>query len=220
MTCLKMSASAVSPTPNNPSRPFALAIVVTIASAALLIGGCAARQGVLLPEITSWESRTAVLGSRQEWEFSGRIAVRANDDGFNGKLRWAQDADTFMATVSGPLGIGTVRIEGNRTTATLTDKDGVRTELRNVEAELWYRYGWTIPVASLRYWALGIPDPVAAADTEFDADGRLGRLSQRDWTVDITRYRESAGQWLPNRLTASNADTRVRIVIDNWLFFD
>ena len=211
-----MSASAVSQTPNNPGRPLAFAIIV----AALLVGGCATRKGVLLPEIDGWESRIAVLGSRQEWEFSGRIAVRANDDGFNGKLRWAQDADAFLATVSGPLGIGTVRIEGDKTTATLTDKDGVRTELRNVEADLLYRYGWTIPVASLRYWALGIPDPAAAAETEFDADGRLSQLSQRNWTVLITRYRESAGQWLPNRLTASNADTRVRIVIDKRLFFD
>jgi len=194
----------------------ALAIIL----AALLVAGCAARKGVLLPEIDGWESRTAVLGSRQEWEFSGRIAVRANDDGFNGKLRWAQDVDAFAATVGGPLGIGTVRIEGDGTSATLTDKDGVRTELGNVEADLLHRYGWTIPVASLRYWALGIPDPGAAAETEFNADGRLSRLSQRDWTVEITRYRQGAGQWLPNRMTARNSDTRVRIVIDNWRFFD
>ena len=211
-----MSANAVSLTPSNSSRP----IAVAIAAACLFFGGCAARQGVLLPEIDSWEARTAVLASRQEWQFSGRIAVRANDDGFNGKLRWEQTGDAFMATVGGPLGIGTVRIEGDRSSAVLTDKDGVRTELRNVEADLLYRYGWTIPVASLRYWALGIPDPTAPAETEFNTDGRLSRLSQRNWAVAIARYREGAGQLLPNRLTASNADTRVRIVIDNWLFFD
>jgi len=211
-----MSANAAFLTRNSRRRPWAVAIVV----AALLCGGCASRQGVLLPEIDGWDTRTAVLGSREEWEFSGRIGVRANDDGFNGKLRWAQHADAFQATVSGPLGIGTVRIEGDGKTAILTDKDGVRTELLDVEEDLTYRYGWTIPVASLRYWALGIPDPAVAADTEFDADGRLSKLAQRDWNVAITRYREGGGQLMPNRLTASNADTRVRIVIDNWRFFD
>ena len=211
-----MSANVVSLTP---SRPGTRAIVAMFV-AALLITGCATRKSVLLPEIDSWDTRTDVLGSREEWEFSARIAVRANDDGFNGKLRWAQQVDTFQATVSGPLGIGTVRIDGDRNSAILTDKDGVRTELRDVEADLLYRYGWTIPVASLRYWALGIPDPAADARTVFDAEGRLSKLAQRGWDVTISRYRLGAGQLLPNRLTAANADTRVRIVIDNWVFFD
>lgn len=211
-----MSASAASLTPSNSRRLLALAIML----AALLVAGCAARKGVLLPEIDGWESRTAVLGSRQEWEFSGRIAVRANDDGFNGKLRWAQDVDTFAATVGGPLGIGTVRIEGDGTSATLTDKDGVRTELGNVEADLLHRYGWTIPVASLRYWALGIPDPARPATTDFDDDGRLVRLQQNTWTVEFPRYQEGGGQPMPRILTATNPDTRVRMVIDHWVFLD
>ena len=201
-----------------PTRINSLSAAVVVAS--LLVAGCASRQGVLLPEIDSWESRTQVLGARQDWEFSGRIAVRASDDGFNGKLRWAQDADVFLATVSGPLGIGTVRIEGTGDAVVLTDKEGVQTVLSDVENDLRHRYGWTIPVTSLRYWALGIPDPAAESVTEFNAEGQLAALSQRDWSVLITRYREGGGQLMPNRLTASNADTRVRIVIDRWRFFD
>ena len=211
-----MSANVASLTPSKPTRAAVAAALV----AALLLGGCASRPAVPLPEIDGWNTRTEVLGSREDWEFSGRIGVRANDDGFNGKLRWRQDAETFAATVSGPLGIGTVRIEGDGAAAVLTDKDGVRTELSNVEADLLYRYGWTIPVASLRYWALGIPDPNAESETEFNMDGRLSKLSQRGWDVTISRYRLGAGQLMPNRLTASNADTRVRIVIDKWRFFD
>ena len=211
-----MSANAASLTPNNPGRR----VVVAILSAALLLVGCASRQSVLLPEIDSWSTRNEVLGNRQHWQFSARIGVRANDEGFNGKLRWAQNADAFQATVSGPLGIGTVRIDGDGNTAVLTDKDGVRTELGDVETDLLYRYGWTIPVASLRYWALGIPDPATEYQTEFNEDGRLSKLAQRGWDVTISRYRSGGGQMMPNRLTASNTDTRVRIVIDNWLFFD
>ena len=211
-----MSANAASPPLNSPARSTAAAILV----AALFLGGCASRPAVPLPEIDGWSTRTEVLGSRKDWEFSARIGVRANDDGFNGKLRWRQDADRFAATVSGPLGIGTVRIEGDGATAVLTDKDGVQTELRDVEADLLQRYGWTIPVASLRYWALGIPDPNAEFATEFNVDGKLSKLSQGGWNVTISRYRLGAGQLMPNRLTASNEDTRVRIVIDNWRFFD
>ena len=195
-------------------------LVVMLLSVSVSVAGCGARKGVLLPEIDSWETRTIVLGALEDWEFSGRIAVKAADDGFNARLRWSQDDDAFAATVGGPLGIGTVRIKGDGDKVVLIDKDGVRSELSNVEVELQYRYGWTIPVTSLRYWALGIPDPSLPAETAFDDDGRLARIEQDDWTVAILRYRDGGGQAMPFRLTASNADTRVRIVIDKWRFFD
>jgi outer membrane lipoprotein LolB len=166
-----------------------------------LLAGCATtRQGIPLPDISTWEARSTVLGNLREWEFVGRIA--------------------FKATVGGPLGIGTVRIEGDSRSVVLTDKDGVQTSLRDAETELRYRYGWTIPVTSLRYWALGIPDPSMAAETQFDDGGRLARLRQSEWVVEISRYREGGGQPMPRILSVTNSDTRVRMVIDRWLFFD
>lgn len=189
-------------------------------SIVLLSAGCATtREAILLPELDSWETRTAILGELREWEFRGRIAVKAGDEGFNGKIRWIQEDETFSTTVGGPIGIGTVRIEGSGQTVLLTDKDGVRTELQDAELELRYRYGWTIPLRSLRYWALGVPDPALAAETRFGEDGQLEYLSQRGWDVTVTRYREGGGQSMPNRLSAENGDTTVRLVIDSWYFF-
>ena len=186
----------------------------------LLFAGCATtRPGVDLPEIDSWETRRAVLGELREWQFKGRIAVKAGDEGFNGKFNWSQQSDTFSATVGGPMGIGTVRIEGDGRSVVLTDKDGMQTVLNDAELDLRYRYGWTIPVASLRYWALGVPDPTMSAVTEFDDEGRLSSLLQSNWTVEISSYREGGGQQMPRILTATNPDTRVRMVIDQWLFF-
>jgi outer membrane lipoprotein LolB len=193
---------------------------LALLSVAALLSACASRPVTQLPELTDWQVRQEVLGALRDWEFSGRIAVSAGDDGFNGKLRWAQKDDTFQATVSGPLGIGTVRIEGQGERAVLTDKDGVRTELQNVEQDLLGRYGWTIPVKSLRYWALGIPDPGADAQTELNDDNQLARLEQENWTLSISSYRSNSGQSMPNRLSASKFETRVRIVIDKWKFFD
>ena len=186
----------------------------------LIAAGCAAPKSALLPDLPDWDTRRAVLGELRTWEFQGRIGVRTGEDGFNGKLRYSQGRQGFEATVSGPLGIGTVRLEGDDRRVTLTDNDGVRTELEDAEIELRYRYGWTIPIASLRYWALGIPDPARPAETRFDDEGRLVRIEQHGWSVDIGRYREGGGQLMPGRLTAENSDTRVRLVVDHWVFFD
>ncbi len=189
-----------------------------LAIALLLLSACATQKGVDLPDISQWENRQAILGRLDKWQFSGRIAVKTGDDGFNGKLRWFQDEDSFRATVSGPLGIGTVRIEGDGDSVEITDKDGTATVLQDVEMELYYRYGWTIPVESLRYWVLGIPDPRVPAASEFDDLNRVSRLEQRGWIVDVGAYREAGGQQMPARLVASSRETSVRLVIDKWVF--
>lgn len=189
-------------------------------AAVLLLAGCVTPRSAALPDIGDWGTRVLVLGGLDEWQFSGRIAVRAESEGFNGKLRWAQSDNDFTAMASGPLGAGAIRIEGDGQSVTLTDKDGVRSKLRNAELELRERYGWTIPVLSLRFWALGIPDPASPAETSFNADGRLENLKQRGWSVNISRYAEGGGQMMPKVLTIENSDTRVRLVIDHWIFSD
>jgi len=195
--------------------------LLALLAALLVLAGCATvPESVDLPALNGWDTRNEVLGGIQDWQFRGRIAVKAGNEGFNAKFNWNQQGETFSATVAGPLGIGTVRIAGDGGSIVLTDKDGVETALENAESELRRRYGWTIPVTSLRYWALGIPDPTGPALTELNDDDLLTRLEQRDWAVEISQYHEGGGQQMPRILIATNPDTRVRMVIDRWSFFD
>ena len=184
----------------------------------VLISACVTPKSLELPDLSDWESRQKILVGVDEWEFAGRIGVSAGEEGFNGQLRWRQDGVVFRARINGPLGVGTVFINGDRREITVTDRDGVVTELHDAEVELRQMYGWTIPVASLRFWALGIPDPASPAETEFGEDGQLSKLRQQDWEVEFTQYREGGGQLMPRRLTAVNDDVKVILVIDNWTF--
>ena len=115
-----------------------------------LISACVTPKSLELPELSDWENRQDVLVGVDEWEFAGRIGVSAGDEGFNGQLRWRQDGVVFRARINGPLGIGTVFINGDRRKITVTDRNGAVTELHDAEVELRQMYGWTIPVTSLR----------------------------------------------------------------------
>jgi outer membrane lipoprotein LolB len=184
----------------------------------IVISACVTTQSITLPEFPDWETRKSVLAEQDTWDFSGRLGVSAGSEGFNGKLWWYQDGVVFRARISGPLGVGTVFINGNGPELTVTDNDGVATRLQDAEADLRRRYGWTIPVSSLRHWALGIPDPSTAAETTLDESQQLIHLQQGGWQVDIREYREGGGQQMPRRLTASSGDVKVRLVIDEWTF--
>ena len=182
----------------------------------LVLAGCVTPRPVALPDMSVWEVRRQVLGDLDEWGFTGRVAVKTADDGFNAKLRYRHIDGEFHARVSGPLGMGTVEFASDGPTLRYTDRDGVESLM--APEELALRFGWNVPLASLRYWALGIPDPALPAETTFDEAGALESLTQGAWTVDVGRYRDIAGQAMPARLTASGEETRVRLVIDRWQF--
>ncbi len=190
--------------------------------AGFLLAGCATQTSTRydLPELGDWDSRTELLGRLDQWQLSGRVGIKTEDDGFNARFRHEQSSSRFDTTLSGPLGIGTLRMQGRGSRVTLTDKDGQQLTLSDVEPDLYRLYGWTIPVSSLRYWALGIPDPSLPGEPVLDAEGRLVSVEQRGWTVTVDRYRAFAGQQLPARITAQNPTTRVRLVVDNWSIFE
>ncbi len=185
----------------------------------LVVGACATQQSIDLPAMPDWAARSAVLQNITRWEFHGRIGVSSSDEGFNGKLWWWRRGDDFRASIGGPLGVGTVRIAGIGSKFTITDKDGAEVEIRDAETELQAMYGWTIPVDSLRFWALGIPDPQQPASMEFGDDGLLATLEQLGWRVAIDQYRQAGGQPMPRRLTALSEQGKVVLVIDDWAFY-
>ena len=90
----------------------------------LLLSGCAAQRGHDLRNIDDWESRKTILAATTRWEFSGRIGVSAGTEGFNGKIWWWQRDDYYRATISGPLGVGSIRIDGEDRRVTVIDEDG------------------------------------------------------------------------------------------------
>ena len=157
--------------------------------ALLVLSACMTQRGSELPTLDDWQVRQQVLGGIESWGFTGRIAVSAGDDGFNGSLHWEQRRDYFDARLSGPLGAGSVRINGDTDTIKVTDNDGTVTELADAERASQRVYGWDIPLASLRYWALGIPDPAIPSESIFTTQGDLSTMEQGGWQVSIDQYR-------------------------------
>jgi outer membrane lipoprotein LolB len=208
--------------PIEPAGKAARAVITRLASAFVLmalLAACATQRAPGLPPLSDWETRQAVLADHPEWSFSGSIGVRAGTEGFNGQIRWHQVDNGFSATVSGPLGAGTVAFSGDGQQITIIDKTGEAIELVDAEEDLRSMYGWTIPVGSLRYWALGIPDPANPANTEFGDDGQLRHLEQRNWSVDISEYREVGGELMPRRIVAVDGDAKVTVFIRRRTFF-
>jgi len=181
---------------------------------ALLLAGCRTLPGP--SPGASWQARRAALQARDHFQIKGRIAIAAGQEGFTASLRWVQSGKKSDVALDGPLGVGGVRVMTDGTTLSVVNSRGERLDSEAARAELKARLGFEAPLASLRFWILGVPDPSGPADEVVDAGQRLTGLQQNGWQIDYADYVVMKGEWLPGRMTLRSADVRVRLIVDHW----
>lgn len=174
----------------------------------LSLAGCAGLRSVALPDSelpASWEPRRSALQAWPGFELRGRVAVARGDDGFSGALRWVQTGAEVRLELDGPLGVGGARYDLDPASV-----DG---------AALGQALGVPVPVASLRYWLLGVPDPALAAQESLEPGApRLAALQQAGWSVVYARYAAVPGTRLelPQRIEVTREGLRLRLLVEVW----
>lgn len=148
-----------------------------------------------------------------QWMAKGRIALTARGEGGAGAFVWQQRSERTELSVRGPFGAGALDVVTDGETLELDDGSGQAIDGERARIALEERLGASLPLAELRYWMLGVPAPSAPAQ---QAAGAVPGFTQAGWVVEYADYRP-AGPWsLPARLTATTANVRVRLVIDDW----
>jgi outer membrane lipoprotein LolB len=168
------------------------------------------------PAGQSWTEERAALQALAGFALQGRVAVSAGSDGFNGGLHWQQTGERARIVIDGPLGVGGIRIDVDGAALRLEPGSGGPLDGEAARVELERRFGFELPVASLRYWILGAPDPAAPAAETLGSLPRLDQLQQSGWQIDYPLYTAVEGLWRPKRLTLTRGDARVRVVVDAW----
>ncbi len=164
----------------------------------------------------SWSVRRPELQALGRFGLNGRVAVAVGNQGFNAGLRWTQSAAVTQLALTGPLGAGGVEITANGDDLSVVTSNGKRLGNTAARMQLEDKLGFEPPLASLRYWVLGVPDPAAPAAVQLDSQQRVTQLTQNGWQIDYTAYMPVGAEWLPRLLTLRRQDVRVRMVVDGW----
>lgn len=152
-----------------------------------------------------------------QWTLSGRVAVWHGQDGWHAQLRWTQQADSYQLELSGPLGQGALRLQGDEQGVTLELANGQRDWAPSADQLLQRHTGWQLPIAGMRYWARGLAVPERPADWDYAPDGRPQRLRQDGWDIHYSQYRDyQALGCLPRRIDFSRGPLTARLIIDHW----
>ena len=189
-----------------------------IAALALLLAACSGsppngevdqqQAGVL------WQHHQAQLQAIRDFVLSGRIA-ELGLTGNRADLKWTQKAAHFEVRVSGPLGVGALLLSGVPDAVTIRTKDGVL-QTRDPSDFMQQQLGWSLPVARLRYWVLGLPAPGSAPSLLLDAQGRAATLQQDGWNMQYLEYQTVGALALPRKLEMADGTHSFRLVIDQW----
>jgi outer membrane lipoprotein LolB len=167
--------------------------------------------------VQPWDVTRPELQGHDHFDLKGRVAVAAGKDGFSASLRWNQAGSRSQVSLEGPLGAGAVQITTDGNSLSILNSHGDHLDSDAARADLEARLGFDPPLASLRYWVLGVPDPSTPAKETVDPQQqRLQSLKQDGWQVDYTGYMPNGSGWLPSRLTVQRPGVRVRVVVDGW----
>lgn len=162
------------------------------------------------PEISYTKAVNKALYRLEPWSLDGRVALTGAKDSWSADLAWAHRRDDEQIKLSGPLGQGAVMIRLAGNMVTVSEGDGKVESSDDPEGFINQRLGLFVPVTSLRYWVLGMPEP------ELDFEETDKGFRQSGWTIAFQAMQQ-VGQWLlPRKLSVSNDQVKLKLIIDQW----
>jgi outer membrane lipoprotein LolB len=187
-----------------------------LAACVVMLASCRTAPPVRETPAQTWEARRPQLQARDQFQLKGRVAVAANGEGFNARLRWTQTGKQTRMSLDGPLGAGGVQVTSDGSAVSIVTSRGEHLDNDAARAELAKSLGFDPPLDSLRYWILGVPEPGHPAQESLDQQQRLATLQQDGWQIDYTGYMSVSGEWLPSKLTVQRQGIRLRVIVDGW----
>lgn len=169
-----------------------------------------------------WQERRQALEKLRDWTLNGRIALQTEQEAWNASIFWQQRGEAFDIKLIGPLGHGTLSIEGDPSGVRLRTPEGKTLAARDAEALLYQQLGWRMPLSGLYYWVRGLPAPELPFSKQIDAEGRLSGLEQAGWRIAYSRYQHGGAPGLPDlpdlpgRIFLENSEISVRLVVQHW----
>ncbi|MHB1765533.1 MAG: lipoprotein insertase outer membrane protein LolB [Gammaproteobacteria bacterium] len=184
---------------------------------ASLLTGCVSMPGTPPGREALWQVHEAKVARISGFELRGQIGVIDHGRGFTGSLDWRESPAESLVLVRGPLGSGGFRLSGHPGHWVLVTARGEHVEIHHGLRPAFRRwFGIPVPIESLRFWVLGLPDPRFPAEFSWTARGRVRTLLQDRWQVKLSQYLSVGGRALPTNLIMAHGATRIHVRVGRW----
>ena len=188
---------------NLKARVFGLYLVI------LMVSGCTTE--IVAPETLYSKITRESLYNLEQWSFEGRLGLTGIKDSWQANINWQHRSSNEEIRLSGPLGQGATIIKLTGKLVTIDrGNDKIQTSLEP-EAFISQQLGMFVPVRSLRYWVIGVPEPGSPY-----VEAGLG-FRQAGWLIEYKQMQRVNAQNMPRRITVTNEKVKLKIMIDQWI---
>lgn len=203
--------------PSSLRRKMLLSVTASLVAGTGGLYGCATSPidtGVQ-PEVARYEQLQR-LRDLDAWSLQGRVALSTAEESFSGSIFWEQVDDDLDLRFRAPLGLGGFRVIGDEELIEVAMSSGESFLAEDPGPAFEQAFGWSLPVHSLRYWMLGLPDPTSEHQEILDTRGTPSRLRQGGWTIEYDRFQRVNDSLLPTKLQITGRGVRIRVAVDHW----
>ncbi|MDP1773321.1 MAG: lipoprotein insertase outer membrane protein LolB [Methylobacter sp.] len=161
-------------------------------------------------------SRAAMLHlyELEHWSFEGRLALTGQNDSWSANISWEHSPEAEKIKLSGPFGQGAVVISLAGNVVTIDrGGDDVQTSTRPEEF-INQQLGMFVPVRSLRYWVVGLPEP---SHSYKDTDAGF---NQAGWLSEYKQMQPVDDGAMPHKMMVMNRLVKLKLIIDHWVLND
>lgn len=176
----------------------------------LLLSGCSFFT-VEPPSIPYSKTATLPLYKLEKWSFEGRLSITGRTESWTANIDWQHGFDKEKIKLSGPLGQGATHIELGKGVVTIDRGDGKAQTSNQPETFINQQLGLSVPVQSLRYWVIGLPEP-----TQNFVETATG-FKQAGWLIEYKQMQAVKTTTMPYKINVTNEQVKLKLIVDEWL---
>jgi len=178
----------------------------------LVLSGCSS---IKIEHETAYSRRAREpLYNLDNWLFNGRLVITGQNDSWSANINWKHVVDKEEIKLSGPLGQGATVIKLSDDLVSVDRGNGKVQTSEQPEEFINQQLGVFVPIKSLRYWVIGLPEPSQSFVETSDG------FTQEDWLVRYAEMQAVNGQSMPRKITVSNSRVKLKLIIDQWILND
>lgn len=164
------------------------------------------------------QSTDALAANHQlvKWRAEGKIKIVTNGESQTAAFDWQQHKGNYAIHFFGPFGAGSSWLRRTSKGVTLELPNRPPMQASSPEQLLFDAAGWQAPISNLQYWIKGVPAPKTPATQSPEISSEGIAFEQAGWQISAERLKDTDGFLLPGKVTGSNGNTQVTVIIKRW----